>query len=361
MKMLNKPNFGWMRLAMGAFMACALFLVHGHALAQPVNVFVSIAPQKYFVEQIGKDLVNVSVMVPAGASPHVYEPRPGQMRELAQACMYFTIGVNFEPPLLQKIQAMHQGLRIVDTTVGIRKMPMPVGHDHDPAHGQNPDLAHDHQARHEHEVHHEHEPHEHEPHEHEDFADAEHGQDHQQPADHGLEHARPATQLPQDQAGLDPHVWLSPDLVRIQAGNILDALKALDPDHGPRYETNYSHFLTRLDALDREIKEMLKAQAGAAFMVFHPSWGYFARHYGLVQLPIEVEGKEPGPRDLQNIIERAKTQGIKVIFVSPQFSTRAAETIAQAIDGQVMAIDPLTENWMRNMRAVAATFRHALQ
>lgn len=331
MKMLNTLSFGWMRLAMGAFVACALFLGHNQAMAQPVNVFVSIAPQKYFVEQIGKDLVNVSVMVPAGVSPHVYEPRPGQMRELAQAGIYFAIGVNFEPPLLQKIQAMHQDLLIVDTTVGIRKMPMPGGHDHE--------------GRHEHEA----------------FNDAEHGHDRQEATNHGPEHLAPTTQLPQDQAGLDTHVWLSPDLVRIQAANIRDALKDLDPDHAANYENNFTDFLTRLDALDREIKEMLKAQAGTSFMVFHPSWGYFARHYGLVQLPIEVEGKEPGPRDLQNIIERAKNEGIKVIFVSPQFSTRAAETIAQAINGQVRAIDPLSENWMRNMRAVAATFRHALQ
>ncbi len=347
MMSLNKLLSGWMWQAMGSVVACVLFLGYGQAMAQPENVFVSIAPQKYFVEQIGKDLVNVSIMVPAGASPHVYEPRPGQMRELAQARIYFTIGVNFEPPLLQKIQAMHQDLMIVDTTVGIQKMPMLFDHDHDNApghgqdHGQNHNLAHEHKSRH--------------------VAEHGHGHDHQQPADNAPDHMAPAGQLPQDQAGLDNHVWLSPDLVRIQAGNILDALTVSAPNHATRYEANYTHFLAELDALDRDIKELLKAQQGALFMVFHPSWGYFARHYGLVQLPIEVEGKEPGPRDLQKIIERAKSEGIKVIFVSPQFSTRAAEIIAQAIDGQVMAIDPLSENWMQNMRAVATTFRHVLQ
>lgn len=317
------------KLSLEMVLLAALVMTLGveSARAQSFEVFVSIAPQKYFVERIGGSLVNVSVMVPSGASPHVYEPKPEQMRILAQAKVYFALGVEFEKNLLPKVGALHPELRIVHTDAGIDKLPMISHHhqhDHGHGHGKNHDHGHAHGKSHDH-------GHAHS-----------HGHDHDH---HG---------------GLDTHVWLSPDLVRIQARHILEALTALDGAHAPVYEANFNEFMADLDALDADIRHTLAEKQGAAIMVFHPAWGYFARHYGLEQIPVELEGKEPKAQDLQQLIQRARTEGIRVVFVSPQFSTRSAETIASAIEGQTIAINPLAENWMENMRTVAEKFKQAM-
>ena len=310
-------------LRLGIALFAVLFVTLGAASvrAQPFEVFVSIAPQKYFVERVGGRLVNVSVMVPPGASPHVYEPKPDQMRTLAQAQIYFALGVEFENTLLPKIGELHPELRIVHTDAGIEKLPM-IRHHHD--HDNDPGKNHG------------------------------HGHDHGKSHDHGHGHDG------QHQGGLDNHIWLSPDLVRIQARHILEALTVLDAAHAPVYEANFTAFMADLDALDADIRHTLAGKQQAAFMVFHPAWGYFARHYGLEQIPVELEGKEPRAQDLQHLIQRAKAEGIRVVFVSPQFSTRSAETIASAIGGRTIAINPLAENWMENMRAVADTFKQAM-
>ncbi len=96
-------------------------------------------------------------------------------------------------------------------------------------------------------------------------------------------------------------------------------------------------------------------------MVFHPAWGYFARDHGLDQIPIEIGGKEPGARDLINLIEEAKNDGIKIIFVQKQFSEKSAEAIAAAIKGKIIQIDPLSKDYLNNMKIVAETFRRVIQ
>ncbi|SMP46878.1 zinc transport system substrate-binding protein [Desulfonatronum zhilinae] len=314
--------------------------------AQPFEVFVSIAPQKYFVERVGGRFVNVSVMVPPGASPHVYEPNPAQMRTLAQAKIYFALGVEFEKNLLPKIAALNPELQLVHTDAGIDKLSMIPHHQHR-------DYGHDQGKNHDHGP--------------EDANGKSHGHDHGHGHGQGHEHAhnhghgQDRGNEHQHHGGLDTHIWLSPDLVRIQARHILEALTALDGAHAPVYEANFKAFMADLDALDADIRHTLAGKQEAAFMVFHPAWGYFARHYGLEQIPVELEGKEPKAQDLQLLIQRAKAEGIRVVFVSPQFSTRSAETIASAIEGQTIAINPLAENWMENMRTVAEKFKQAMQ
>ena len=158
----------------------------------------------------------------------------------------------------------------------------------------------------------------------------------------------------------NPHIWLSPRLVKIQAENIYQGLAQVDPANKDFYAQNKEEFLRELDILDREIAETLTGVKGRKFMVFHPSWTYFARDYGLEQIPIEIEGKEPSAAELARLIEMAKTNGIKVIFVQPQFSSKSAEAIAQQIDGKVVSIDPLAGDWANNLRNVAQTFAQAL-
>jgi zinc transport system substrate-binding protein len=270
-----------------------------------IPVFVSILPQRYFVEQIGGERVDVQVMVQPGASPHTYEPKPQQMVHLSRARIYFAIGVSFEGLWLKKIAASNPRMMIVDTAEGLSKIPM-TGHRHP-----------------------------------------------------GEEKAH--QRAGQDALGLDPHIWLSPPMVMVQARNILAALQEIDRAHWESYETNFRAFLVRIAALDGDLRGIFAGKRGLQFMVFHPAWGYFALAYGLVQVPVEIEGKDPKPAELRTLIETARSKGIKVIFLQRQFSSRSAEMVAKEIGGEVLLVDPLALNWDENLREVAGKFRAALR
>ncbi|MEJ2655052.1 MAG: zinc ABC transporter substrate-binding protein [Acidihalobacter sp.] len=277
-------------------LAALLTLFSIPALAAPLNVAVSVLPQKYFVEAIGGDHVHVQVMVRPGFEPATYDPTPRQLTELSQDRLYFAIGVPFERTWLPRFRSANPTMRIVETQHGIQRSPMIPGHEDDAAAG-----------------------------------------------------------------GLDPHIWLSPTLVRIQAMNIMNALVKADPAHAGDYRRGYERFALTINRVDDAI---LKTLASAdlkqnRFMVFHPAFGYFAAAYGLKQIPIEAEGKEPSPQQLAALIHTARQDGIKVVFVEPQFSQKAARTIADALGGRVVPIDPLAEDWPKGMEAIA-TALHAV-
>jgi zinc transport system substrate-binding protein len=160
--------------------------------------------------------------------------------------------------------------------------------------------------------------------------------------------------------GSDPHVWLSPRLVTNQAQTIASALAELDPPGAPAYQANLARFLADIDLLDGGIRESLSGVAQRSFMVFHPSWGYFARDYELTMIAVEVGGQEPSAAELAGPIVRARAEGVRVVFAQPQFSTRAAQTIVHEIGGEVLLVDPLAADWYDNLRAVAATFARVL-
>jgi zinc transport system substrate-binding protein len=287
----------------GLFMwLCSGLLVVPVRADSVLNVAVSIVPQKYFVEKVGGEFVDVVVMVPPGASPERYEPKPRQMVALSQAKIYFSCGIEFEEAWLDKIAASNPGMRVVHTEEGIEKRWM-EGHDHvegGPGSVSEREESHGHWIK-------------------------------------------------------DPHIWLSPPLVMVQARNVLNALLDADSAHRDSYETNYAGFIKELVDLDLAIKNVFWGRGrNLSFMVLHPAWGYFAEAYGLKQIPVEVEGKEPKAQDLQRLIVEAKKQGIKVIFVQPQFSTTAAQTIANAIGGRTLFADPLAGDWAKNLRDVAA-------
>ncbi len=289
-----------------AFAAILLLVFSETGLAEDkIPVFVSIGPQKYFVQQIGKDRVKIHIMVQPGASPATYEPKPKQMTKLSKAKIYFAIGVPFENAWMKTIVGANPKMKVVRTDTGIEKLSMTGHHHHDeddePGHGD---------------------------------------------PDHG---------------GLDPHIWLSPPLVKIQSRTILTAMQEVDPTHHDVYEANYRKFVSEIDRLDTRLRQTLAGRRGLQFLVFHPSWGYFARAYGLEQISIEIEGKDPKPAQLKELIEHARKKGIRVIFVQPQFSTKSAGLIAREIGGQVASADPLAEDWMANLMAVADKFKAALK
>ncbi len=283
-----------------------------------VAVFVSIIPQKYFVQQIGKNLVDIQVMVQPGANPATYEPRPRQMAAIARTQLYLSIGVPFENVWLNKIVSLNPNMRVVQTDHGIPKIPMA---DH---------------------------------HHHRRKADHQEADQHPENEDRQNENRR-------DSGMPDPHIWLSPPLVTIQARTILNALQKVDPVHRSDYEANYKVFISEISKLDVELKSMFRGKHGLQFMVFHPAWGYFADTYDLKQIPVEIEGKNPKPAQLKQVIEWAKQNDINVIFVQPQFSAKSAEVIARGIGGQVVLADPLAEEWAENLRKVAREIEAALR
>jgi len=177
----------------------------------------------------------------------------------------------------------------------------------------------------------------------------------------GVERMPMAIPEPGQPAGApDPHVWLSPRLVKVQAQTIYEALVELAPEHEAAFKANLDAFVDDIDGLDNDIRQTLSGVTQRDFIVFHPAWGYFARDYDLQQIPIEVGGREPSAQELAQLISTAQAEGIHVVFAEPQFSTASAETIAKAIDGQVLLIDPLAADWLANMQSVAQTFAEAL-
>jgi zinc transport system substrate-binding protein len=138
------------------------------------------------------------------------------------------------------------------------------------------------------------------------------------------------------------------------------ALVEIDPVHRSDYEANLKQLTADLDALDARIARTLAPLKGQTLLVFHPAFGYFARDYGLRQEAVETGGKAPGPRHVKKLIDRARNEGVRVIFVEPQFSQQAAKTIAQQIGGVVIAIDPLAKDYIANLQNVADKIHDAL-
>jgi zinc transport system substrate-binding protein len=164
-----------------------------------------------------------------------------------------------------------------------------------------------------------------------------------------------------DEPGIDPHTWTSPQNVKIMVNNICLGLVQLDPVNMNYYEGNRDIYLRKLGALDVDIKSSLAGTSNRTFIVYHPAWGYFAREYGMQQLGIEKEGKEPQAAYMARLISEARDNNIKIIFVSPQFDTRSAEAIAREIGGSVVSIDPEGRDYLDNMRKVADAFKEALK
>jgi len=158
----------------------------------------------------------------------------------------------------------------------------------------------------------------------------------------------------------NPHIWLSPRLVKAQAETISAALVQLDPENQDYYLQQKQVFLKELDKLDQEITATLSGVKGKSFLVYHPAWGYFARDYGLQEVAIEEHGKEPGAREMSRIIDYAKKNQIKTIFDSSQHSTHSADAIAAELGARVVLLDPLAADYMDNMRKVAKTMAEEL-
>ena len=261
-----------------------------------INAVVSILPEQTFVKAIGGDKVSVSLMVLPGSSPHTYEPKPSQMKDVAKATLYFAIGVEFENVWLPKFTSLNPSMQIIDLTKGITKLSM---------------KSHDHNAQ------------------------------------HSAKH--------KEESGKDPHIWTDPKNVKIIALHIYETLREVDPQNKVYYRKNYEKFIEEINATDNQVKSLLSnKEKGTKFMVFHPSWGYFAKAYGLEQLSVEIEGKSPKPKELIMLVKEAKVEKIAAIFTQPEFSDSVAHVIANELKIKVIKVSPLAEKWSENLIKIAS-------
>ncbi|MCI5218701.1 MAG: ABC transporter substrate-binding protein [Candidatus Electrothrix sp. LOE2] len=289
---------------------------HAEPYAASLPVFVSIAPQKWLVEQIGGDFINTRVLLDKGQEPHTYQPSPEKMTLLFRSRLYFTIGMPFEREIARKINSHKNAntvLRLIDVTTGINRIPM-TGHHHAEDHAEN-----------------------HEEDDAENYEEAE-----------------------QDQEHADPHLWLDPRNLQKMAFAMTEALATADPQHAAAYQQNLQALKERLTRLHQELKQELAPFRGATFFVFHPAFGYFAHAYDLHQEAVEIEGKAPSPKQLYALVRQAKADKVKVLFVQPQFDQKNARTVAEAIKGKLVELNPLAENIEQNLRQMAEAMQAAL-
>ena len=272
-----------------------------------LDCYVSILPQAFLVERVGGNRVAVGVMVGPGQVPHTYEPTGRQLAELAKSRVFFSVGVAFEQSLIPRIKRSFGSVKIVDSCAGIEKRLMLEDGGHEKAGTSG--------------------------------------------------HAGAASGGPSGEAhrhgDYDPHVWLSPRMGAAMARNIRDALVALDPGGADSYAANCQALESELDSVDFEISRLLRPYKGRELFVFHPAYGYFTDAYGLAQVAIEKNGAAPGPKHLAEVIDRARVQGARTIFVQPQVSATFAETVAKAIGGKVVSLDPLSEDYTENLLIMA--------
>lgn len=266
------------------------------AFASPLQIFVSIPPQKLLADLVGGKLVSTHVLVDRGQEPHNFEPTPKQVASLFRSQLFFTVDMEFEREISRKINQSSSSVQILDVTRSIHKIPIT-----------------------------------------------------------GLEHGEGASKLEEGSRnnGLDPHVWLSPANLKIMATEMASAMTAADSVNKYIYERNLEGVGAILDDLDQEIQHMLAPYAGSTFYVFHPAFGYFAHAYNLYQEAVEIEGKSPLPRQLYSLIRRAKAEKVKVVFVQPQFDRKSAQAVAHAIGGEVVPLDPLAEDVVTNLKIMA--------
>ncbi len=284
------------RLILPVVAMCLLMAGCGGAAKQPADtpdVMVSILPQAWFVEQIAGPEWTVEVLVGPGQSPATFDPTSRQIARLLGAKLFVRAGVPFERSLMPKIERLPGRPRILLPPAMADEL------NQEPAHGK-------------------HQPH------------------------NGHHHG-----------GIDPHTWLDPNQARAQASALAAALIELRPTSADSIRVRAAALDSRLTRLDTEIKALLAPYRGESFFVFHPAFGHFARAYGLKQVAIEIDGHEPGPRHLAQVIAQARAAGARTIIVQPQFSREVAGRIAAEIDAGVIALDPLARPYEENLKYLA--------
>ncbi len=255
-------------------------------------ITVSVLPQKYFVETIAGSKVKVNVMIPPGASHSSYEPTARQMNLLVNSQAYFQIGhLDFELSWMPRFTGTNSSMKIFDLSEGIDLIK--GSHDHH----QDSEESHD--------------------------------------------------EL--NENGIDPHTWMSPRNVKIIAFNILNALKSLYPSDSTVFLLNHNSFISEVDSIESLFGSISDKLAGHSFIIYHPALAYLARDYGMEQIVLEFDGKEPHPAHIKAIIDLAKEKNIHSVFVQKQFSIDNSRSLANEINAEIIPVDPMDPEWKEQM------------
>jgi len=267
-----------------------ILLACSNKVQQKNIITVTIEPQRYFAEQLTDSLFQIECMVPAGTSPETYDPTPAQMTKLARSKAYFCIGhIGFEEVWMDKLKQNYPRMAFFDSSEGISLITS--------------------------------------------------------------EHSHSATHF--HAGGVDPHIWSSPKAARTIVQNMYKYLVEIDPANKDRYALHLQRLLERINAVDEQITQLLHHSTQKAFIIYHPALTYFARDYGLTQYSIEAEGKEPSPEQLKLLVEAAKKNDIKTIFIQQEFDQKNALSVANETGCRLVLINPLSYNWEEEMIHIA--------
>ncbi len=258
---------------------------------------VTIEPQRYFLEQIVGDKFKVNTLVPPGTSPETYEPSPSAMINLGKSKAYFKVGfLGYENVWTGRLSENNPHLKIVDCSAGI-----------DLVYGAH--CTHDHS-----------------------HGDAHHEHDHDAP---------------------DPHVWSSAKNALIFSENMLNAVVDLDVENADYYRENFEKLSRKIVETDSALTRLLRDAPSRSFIVYHPALAYFARDYGLEQHSIEFEGKNPSPVQMKELVDLAKAENIKTVFIQQEFDIKNTEVIAKEIGAKSHVINPLAYEWDEELIRIA--------
>ncbi len=259
--------------------------------SQPV-VYASVPPQADIIRRIAGDFLDARSIIQPGQDAHTFDPSPREVQRLASARAIFRTGLEFEDAILTSLQRTSRNLQVVDLRQGITMRQLE-------AHWHDPSVPHAHA-----------------------------------------------------EGNPDPHIWLGPREVAVQAGTIRSALLELFPEHRSSIEQGYAGFMDELSRITNQLDELLGGLSGKAVLVYHPAFGYLTDTYGIQQLAIEAGGREPSPRLLQQTIEKALAAGVQIIFTQPEYEQTAARAVARAIGAEIVVVTDLDENWSDLMLSI---------
>lgn len=264
-------------------------------------ITVSIAPFKYFVDAIGGNDFSVNVMVPPGSDPHIYEPMPVQITKLRASVGYISNGyLGFEMAWLDRFYESNHNMKKLN--LGNFIEPIENEHSHESHHVES----------------------------------------------HHVESA-------------DPHYWVSPKCARDMAVAVRDFLKKINPEGASQYDINCDSLLAKVDELDKRTQEYFEGFSGKPFMIYHPNLAYLARDYGLKEIAVESEGKEPSPSGMRELIDLSRRENISTIFVQREYDTRNARSIAAETGARLVIIDPLDEDWFASTSAIVDSLYNSMK
>lgn len=294
---------------------------------------VSIPPQAYLLERIAGPDVRVITLVEGGESPATYQPSDLQVSEVMRSRVYFRVGVPFEQGRwLDAINDSGSAIQVVDLREGVPMRALGDESQGDVESGdQGPGQGEGGNSQGE---------------------DAR-GRGEQHPGEDARSNGEHVHSHACSHSGLDPHIWLSTENLKTMARTMTRTLSEIDPERSGQYQANLEALVSELDILYDELREILSPFAGRRLYLYHPAWGYFCDAFGLEQVAIELEGKEPSDEELTRLQERMRADRARVVFVQPQIAGRSVRPVARAVGAEVRTLDPLARNVVQNLRSAA--------